>query len=257
MGDFLLSVEEMALALSIVGQPQAAHDLMAAQLGDMEQEEARVRLLTAGHALMARGWLAMDEQGTVHLAEPVARVARVLSRAEFTIRYSLFDQQLDLSLAYHFGEGGIFSHNLEQGVVHHIVEVQGVDAVLKGGLEFLNVAEARPFACSPATFSEDLLNEIKNEEDVSAIAHRLQEAGVADETRVLLAEDMGTAHHRGSIMRVEYDEGNNPISDRGLLVLRGAERLWFLRPRPEEGGIMVTAMPGTEDVFRREVTALI
>ena len=86
--DFVLSVEEVSLVISIVGRPEVAHGLMAAQLGDMQEEEARARLLAAGHSLMARGWLTMDSQATMRLADPLARIARILSRADFSVRYS-------------------------------------------------------------------------------------------------------------------------------------------------------------------------
>ncbi len=255
--DFLLSVEELALAMSMVDRPEVAHDLMVAQLGAMKQEEARTRLLTAGHSLMARGWLTMDVQGTMHLADPLARVARVLSRADFSIRYSRSHRNVDLSLSFHFGEDGIFAHRMEQGVVHHIIEVQDADAVIQGGLAFFEMTEVHPFTCPSAEILNSLLDKIKDEKNTSSILQHLQEAGVPEETRTLLAEDLRGVQYRGSILRVEYGEDNIPRSDRGLLVLRGPERLWLLRPLIGEGEPSVTLLPGTEQVFRRQVAALL
>jgi len=255
--DFLLSVEEVALAMSIVGQPEMAHNLMAAQLGEMQQEEARARLLAAGHSLMARRWLTMDAQGTMHLAEPLGRVARVLSRADFSVRYSRSHRNADFSLSFHFGEGGIFAHRIEQGVVHHITEVQDTDAVIRGGLTFFEMAQVRPFTCPSAEIPYSLLDEIKDEEDTSSILRRLEETGVPEETRTLLAEDLRGVQYRGSILRVEYGEDNLPRSDHGLLVLRGPERLWLLRPLIWEGDLSVALLPGTEEAFRQEVAALL
>jgi len=255
--DFLLSVEEVTLAMSMVSQPEIAHGLMVAQLGEIQQEESRARLLAAGHSLMARGWLTMDTRGTMHLTDLLARIARVLSRADFSIRYSRSHRNADFSLSFHFGEGSIFVHRIEQGVVHHITEVQDIDAVIQGGLAFFERAQERLFTCPSAKISKDLLDKIKDEEDASFILKRLEEAGVSEETRTLLAEDLDGVQYRGSILRVEYGEDNVPRSDHGLLVLRGPDRLWLLRPRLEEGETFVTILPGTEEVFRREVTALL
>lgn len=255
--DFLLSVEELALAMSLVGRPESGHNLMAAQLGAMKQEEARIRLLTAGHSLMARGWLAMDAQGTMHLADSVARVARVLSRADFSIRYGRAHQNAEFSLAFHFGEGGIFAHRIEQGVVHHIAEVYDRDTVIQGGMDFLEVSQAHPFTCPSVTLPYNLLAEVKDERDVSSILQRLRAATVPQETGVLLAEDLYNARYRGSVLRVEYDENNVPRSDRGLLILRGPERLWLLLPIPGKGEPSVTVQPGTEESFRQQVVALL
>lgn len=255
--DFLLSVEEVALAMSLVGQPEVAHNLMVSQLGAMKQEEARVRLLTAGHSLIARGWLTMDARGTMHLADSLARIACVLSRADFSIRYSRAHRNADLSLSFHFGEDGIFAHRVEQGVVHHITEVQGTDAVIQGGLEFFDLLQARSFTCPSTRIPNSLLDEIKDERDVSSILRRLEEAGVPEATRTLLAEDLCGAQYRGSILRVEYGEDNAPRSDHGLLVLRGPERVWLLHPLTQERETSVSFLPGTEQAFRQEVTALL
>ena len=255
--DFTLSVEEVALAMSLVGQPEVAHNLMMAQLGEMKQEEARARLLTAGHSLMARGWLTMDAQGAMHLADAMARVTRVLSHADFSIRYSRSHRNADLSLSFHFEEDGIFAHRVEQGVVHHITEVQDADAVTQGVLAFFEMAQVRPFTCPLTEIPDGLLDDIKNEEDVSSILRQLEEAGVPEETRTLLAKDLSGAQYRGSILRVEYGEDNVPRSDRGLLVLRGSDRLWLLRPLIGEGEPSVTLLAGTEQVFRQEVATLL
>ena len=254
---FLLSVEELALAMSIVGKPEMAHSVMVAQLGDMRQEEAHARLLTAGHALMARGWLMMDAQGAMQLADPLIRVARALSRADFSIRYSRSQPSADLSLSFHFGESGIFAHRIEQGVVHHITEVQGSSVVIQGGQEFFELAQTGRFTCPSAEIPEDLLNEIKDGEDASSILERLEQAGVPDETRTLLTEDLHKVQYRGSILRVEYGQDNVPRSDRGLLVLRGPKRLWLLRPLIQGEKRCVTVVPGTEETFQQEVAALL
>ncbi|RLC73464.1 MAG: hypothetical protein DRJ03_26455 [Chloroflexi bacterium] len=255
--DFFLSVEETAMAMSIVGQPEEAHSLMAAQLGEMGQEEAHIRLLTAGHSLIARGYLSMDTEGNMHLAEPIAHVARALSRADHTIRYSRSYRNVDLSLAFHFEKKGVFAHRIEQGVVHRITQVSSEEAVIQGGLDFFNLAEIHPFTCPITEISQGLLDQIKDDPAYVVIHRRLTHARVPAETCDLLTEDLSNTQYRGSILRVEYDENNAPISDHGLLVLRGPERLWLLRPFVREGERYVTLLPGTEEAFRREIVTLL
>jgi hypothetical protein len=63
--------------------------------------------------------------------------------------------------------------------------------------------------------------------------------------------------NQGSALRVEYGEDNVPKSDEGLLTLRGPERLWLLRPFDRDGERYVTLLPGTEEVFRQEVSAIL
>jgi len=254
---FSLGVEEVALAMSVVDRPEVAHNLILAQLGEMDRQEVRARLLTAGHSLMARGWLSMGAEGTMHLSDPLARIAHVLTDATFSVRYSRSYESADYSLTFHFGENGIFSHSVEQGVVHSIAEVEGAGAVIEGGLSFFEVSESSPFACEPVEVPSDLLDKVKGKKDLSSILLQLEEAGVVEETRALLAEHVQGTRYRGGIMRVEYDEESAPYSNNGLLVLRGPERLWLLRLNIKDGEDSVTLLPGTEEVFREEVAALL
>jgi hypothetical protein len=206
---------------------------------------------------MARGYLSMDTEGNVHLTEPIARIARILTRADHTLRYSRSYRNADLLLAFHFDEQDTFAHRLEQGVIHHITQVSGQEAALQGGLDFFNLAEARPFTCPAAVISQELLDQIKDDPAYVVIQRRLTHAGVPTETCDPLTEDLSNTRYRGSILRVEYDENNAPTSDRGLLVLRGPERLWLGHPFSREGKQYVTLLPGTEQTFRQRVSMLL
>ena len=255
--DLRLSIEEVAFILSAVDQPKMAHDLMVAQLGDMEQEEARVRLLAAGHSLVARGWLDISESGETSLSEKLSRLGHILVHADFSIRYTRFYRPAELTLAFHFYKNDIFAHTMEQGVVHHINQVLNEKYVIQGGLSFFALDQISPFTCPQTEIPYDLLEQIKDEEDFSSILNPLETHGVPEETRTLLAEDLHEVQYRGSILRVEYGEDNIPKSDEGLLVLRGPERLWLLRPFDRDGERYVTLLPGTEETFRQEVSALL
>lgn len=255
--DFRLSVEELALAMSTEGRAEIAQSMMVAQLGKMEQEEARLRLLTAGHSLLARGWLTLEADGTLHLVDSMARVARVLSGADFSIRYSRSYPTADFSLAFHFGEGCILGHRIEQGVVHHISEVGDNDSVIQEGVGFFDVVNTAAFASPPFEISKELLELIKDDPAPVVIDLRLSRAGVPDEARAMLTEDLSQVRYRGSVLRVEYNENKAPVSDRGLLILCGPQRLWLLRPFLRENRQYVTFLPGTEQSFREEVAALL
>jgi hypothetical protein len=255
--NFSLSVEEVALVLSMMDRPNEAHNLMITQLGDMDQDEARARLLAAGNSMLARNWLILDQDGTMHLSEDVVPVAYILSDADFSIRYNRSHSNMDVSLSFHFREESIFAHGIEQGVVHHLREVENANDAIQGGESFFKLDQASPFTCSNSEVPYNLLEQIKDEEDFSSILKPLEKFGVPEETRTLLAEDLHEVQYRGSVLRVEYGEDNVPKSDEGLLVLRGPERLWLLRPFDRDGERYVTLLPGTEEVFRQEVSAIL
>jgi hypothetical protein len=253
---FYVSIEELAMIMNVAGYPDKAYHLMVSQLGDMSKEEARIRLMTAGHSLLARKYLSIDTNGNTTLMDPVARIAWILSGADLSIRYSRSYRNADFALAFHFGEDQIYAHRVEQGVVHHIAKVDSKDSVIQGGVDFFGFAEIQSFTCPPAKISQQLLEEVKDDPSPVVIERRLASAGVPDETRSLLVEDLSHTQYRGSIMQVQYGEDNVPQADEGLLVLSGPERLWLLRPLFQNDERYVTLLPGTEEVFRQEVSAL-
>lgn len=254
--EFALSVEELALGFSLLDAAQKAHDLMVAQLGEMTPEEARARLLAASHGLLARGWLSIDEEGKIRLEPSLERMVRALIAPTFSLQYSrAYRDATKFVLVYHFINGLVLAHWAEGGIVHRIKEVAGKEAAIQGGIDFFNVAEAASFTCSPSEVPYDVMRQIKDEGDPAVVLQRLAEEGVEQATRAMLAEDIKNPVYRGSILRVEYEE--RPRSDEGLLVLRGPERLWLFRIVHKGDKPFVIILPGTEEVFRKEVGALL
>lgn len=254
--DLRLSVEEVAFILSTIDQPDMAHNLMIAQLGDMEQIEARARLLAAGHSLLARAWVNIDESGQVSLSEPIERLAQILTCADFSIRYDRAYRPFELTLTFHFRDASIFSQSIEDGVIHHITEVQGETEVLRQGLTFFAVEDVN-VDCPVAEIPYSVLEQIKDEEDLSIILSTLKKWGVPENTGQLFAEDLQNVQYRGSVMRVEYEDDNRPRSDEGLLVLRGPDRLWFLRPFIQEEKDYLKIFPASIARFYKEVAAIL
>lgn len=256
LNKFRLSVEEMALAINLTGQPEVAKTVMESQLGVLSQESARERLLAAGHSLMARNLLEMDVNGDMYLEDSLAYIAQVLSHTDLSLRYHRSYSDADILLTFHFKQGNIFEHRIEKGVVHQITKMEDENSVVQGGLVFFELGKTNSFDCQPIDIPYDVLDNLKSENS-SSILYYLAKVGITEGTRMLLAEDLSEVQYRGSVLRIEYGENNVPQSNEGLLVLRGPERLWLLRPFVREGERYVTLLPGTEEAFRREIVALL
>ncbi len=255
--EFALSVEELAVSLNLIGEARMGHGLMVAQLGAMGREEARARLLAAGHTLLARRLLTVGEQGEITLAPTLEQTVRALANAAFSIRFSRAYRDAELALVYHFANGFVVAQWLEGGVVHRIAEVEGAETVVEGGMGFFQVAKATPFTCPPLEVPYERLSEVKGESDLMIIRRQVAEMGLEGTAGEMLTEDLSKAEYRGTILRVEYGEDRTPYSDRGILVLRGPERLWLFRILPREGEPSVLILPGAEETFRREVRRLV
>lgn len=255
MTEFILSTEELALLLSIIGRPEAGQTLMAAQLGKTTEAEARARLLAASHSLMARGLLALGPEGPI-LESPLAHTIECLSQPNFSIRYSRSTQEAELALIYHFRQNAILEHRLEQGVAHHLAEVPGASAVIQGGLLFFGLPQAQPFTAALIRIPYQTLIDLKDEEDPAVVEESLRKAGVAEEARPLLAEDLAHPRYRGSALQVRYDPQGKPYSEKGFLLLHGPQRLWLISLEIREPTAAVLK-PATVQAFHQAVTALL
>jgi hypothetical protein len=249
-----LSAEELALILAQLGHAETSKALIATQMGpEATEAEMQASLLAAAHGLLANGWLDLDDGGNLVIVPGLERIAGVLTEATLSLRYSRAEQDGERLVTYHIAEAGLFEHIVEHGIVHAITELPHIDAVLDGGVDFLEIAGATPFNAPSFEVPFAVLSEIKDERDIGAITRRLQQAGVPAAAAPLLAEDLAGAQYRGSVLRVEYNHEYEPFADHGLLLLRGPRRLWFMRQASQS----VTLLPGTDEALRREVTALL
>lgn len=255
MAEVALAVEEMALIFSLMGRPEAGHALMANQLGEMTEAEARARLLAAGHSLIARGLLALGNEGPI-LESSLARLMEQIARPQFSIRYSRATREAEFALVYHFGPDAVLEHRLEQGVVHHLAEVPDASAVVKGGMLFYEIPQTPSVALPPTPMALQVLMDAKDIEDPAGIEERLRRAGVPDEVRSLLAEDLAHPQYRGGVIRVDYDGQGRPSSERGFLLLRGSQRLWLISPEARDAATALL-MPATLQSFHQAVMALL
>lgn len=255
MGEFTLTVEEMALLFSLIGQPQTGQKLMAAYLGEITEAEARARLLAASHSLMARGLLTLGPEGPL-MDSSLAQTVKGLSRPNFSIRYSRSTQEAEFALAYHFYQDAILEHRLEQGMVHHLVEVPDASVVIKGGLLFFGLPQAQPFTAVPIRMDIRSLLNLKDVEDPAAVEASLRQTGAAEESLPLLAEDLARPRYRGSALRVQYDRQGNPYSENGFLLLHGPQRLWLISLSGSTKDT-ATLIPASVASFQQEMSALL
>ncbi|MBN1923016.1 MAG: hypothetical protein JW892_17340 [Anaerolineae bacterium] len=255
--DFLLSVEELALAFSALGQPQMAHDIMVAQLGTMSAEEAHVRLKTAGHSLLARGWLTIAADAGLHLASELERVVAALVHPEFSLRYHRSQPGGEWSAAFHFLNGAIIAHRVEQGVLHHLVEAKDPTVVIQHGVEFFELAQAPVFVAPTNRLSGDILTALKDM-NAAALEQQLQaQPSLSNVARQWLSEDLLNSRFRGSALRVAYAADHTPTSEMGLLLLGGPQRVWLFRLDGSDSDATVDVVPGTAPQFAKEIQALV
>lgn len=246
-----VSAEELALALGEAGHAATGRAL----LGDLGQSELEAALRSAAHSLMARGLAALNTADVVTVGPPLVALAGTLMRAHFSIRFSRFDEWGERHCTYHFCGDIIVGQHVSHGVIHSLSELGSAAECVAGGADLLEAAGTQAFASLSCVLPDDLLNAFAGGEP-TITAGQLHSWGAPDILCGPLAEDFAAPQLHGSVLRVEYPSPG-PVAERGLLVLRGAERLWLMRPFLRHGASFVTVLAGTEQLFRQEVEALL
>jgi hypothetical protein len=250
-------VEELALALSMKGQPIMAHNLLDYHLGPMEKEDVEARLYTAGHSLLARGWLTIDDEGETQIRDRLNDVVSILHESDFSIRFSRASKFEESILTYHFNGKKKLEHFIDMGVVHHIRRINGMEAVIEGAFTFFEADRLKKFSSPSFIVPYKLFEYLCGVEDINTIRKELEKAGIQENVIDYLAEDLAQSIYRGAIIRIEYPGDEIPQSSQGIFTLESMNRLWLLRPREEDNGLSVEVFPGTKKAIHDEVIRLV
>lgn len=227
---WLLGVEELAVALGIVGGEEVAGGLLTAILGPRSHEEMEGRMLAAGHSLLARGLLTIAGEEK-HLDGDFAAALLPLAEQRFSVRCSRAEAQGEELATYFVGPAGVSEHRLRRAVMSELTLLPAAEgaALRSAGFFGLKAARRRAFGESLATLTTAALGQARTQaaaEGQAAAAASLVAAGVPAAIAQEVAEDMAAPRFHGSVLRVEQRE-QGPASDRGFLMLQGAERLWL------------------------------
>jgi hypothetical protein len=252
-----LSVEEVAYAMGLVGEPAAARGFLVSLLGDLEEPEMEGHLYAASHSLMARGLLHLNvAERTQRLDESLASMVDTVLHYDFSVQCSRSAGPAETTppLVLFFAGRRIVGQTLDAGVISSLEEISDeAEAAARCGafygapdlgnespelLGAIPVAVLDRAAEIPAPQLEELHN-------------WLIEAGLPGEIAAGLAEDLRAQEYRGSIIRIdrtdrtdrtdgidgidgidgtdgrEADAGG-ALSSAGLLLLRSARRLWVM-----------------------------
>ena len=230
-----LTVEEIALLMSLHGQKEAAKELLQYQLGPVGKENVQGRLYAAGHSLIAGGELAVAADGSIHVGEDMALLTDILLDSPHSLRFTRTYRNAELLLTYHFYRGVIYEHRLVQGVVHEIEAVADSTAVAAGGVAFFALNDG-PVAASagtavPCEIDAAAWNELSIETEYPQLVAKVRALTPLNGAGELLAQDLLSANYRGTVLWISYTEDKQPISDHGFLVLNAPQRTWLVEPK--------------------------
>jgi hypothetical protein len=254
--DISLSIEEIAVAMGAEGDSQVALGILIKQFGKVSKDEMEGRLYSAIHALIAEGRLSSTGDGNVQNSPELREVARILLKADYTVRYQRRQEKSEYFLAYHFLGKKVFEHRLKQKVVHQIKEVTRED-VIAGGLDFFGMNNSNSPDFPVYSLPVDALKSLQPSGKTEAMLGYLEMHEIPVEVRTVLVEDIAAAGFRASALRIEYDEKNSPYSKLGFLLLHGSKQNWIFLPENKYGKDHLSLLPGSCENFQRLASKLI
>lgn len=257
-----VSVDELALAMSILGYPQPARSLLEATWGPLHEEEISGRLYAAGTSLAARSWLKVDPAGslTAILEHQLGQIVQLLVRPAFTLRYDKGASGDLQTCAYHFASDRdlVVEHSVRQGIVHCFTLVAQAEIALKG-INFFGIWPQTLPDVGMSTIPITVFDEVRSmaRPRPTTAQRRLEQAGMDAGIAQMLVQDLRESQYQSSVLRIEYDAQGQPVSDRGFLILQGLQRAWAFLFRAEGDNALVSPLFLSPDVFQAEIKALL
>lgn len=254
-----LSIEELAYAMGVLGGTDAATGYLLGVLGQRPRLEVEGRLLAAAHGLVARGYLDFDAAtGTSWLTDQLAEMIKPVVRNDYTLRLSRTSHGREEIATMYVSDEGLVLHQLHQGVVSRLLRVPDLagaqeQCLLFFGLSNGAVATAQSLAKIPA----DLVDALRRNDQAQSVEEAVAELashGLKSDHAAKLAEDLRNDDNRSSIVRLET-QGDEVVSQRGMLILKGVQRNWLFNILPAESGAL-EVFSGSPVVFGKLFAAL-
>ncbi len=248
---YRLSVEEVAFAMGLLGDYDMAAGYLIATLGPLEEEDLSGRMAAAGHALMARDLLDVeDHPETGKLDETLAHWIRTMMDASRSIRCeSTRAGEADRVMSFFIHDSTIVKHAITHGVVAELEALTSRDDTIQAILEFVGV-EKNGDAQSPlGTTDVSLLQRLRDfaahqrADRIQALARSFL---APSDARRLMKDLTSEQVTWGSILFLETISGNQEtplVTNDGVLYVKNDDNLWFFVIKAESGD-RVTAYHG-------------
>jgi hypothetical protein len=240
-----LSTEELALALSVSGFQQQAHNLIISTFGQgMSRDEAQGRMIAAGHSLISGQLLSINDDNTISISPLLQEVVEVLISTQRTIRLSYQSISEQRTLSYHSTARGIYEYWIDGGITH-VISLVEKEAILEAAPVFFELQRYIEMPDASGTILNSLLKQARRLSDAEQVEALLNKAQIPRAISKQLSEDIVNTVAVGDVLDIYYQQDGSPASDQGLLLLFGKERYWIFLPMKVENDALFTILPST------------
>ena len=232
---YSLAMEELALALGLVGQPGVANQLLTAGKIKIHPDEMDVRLDSAIHSMLARGLSKIDPQGKAVLDEQLQEAIGMITNFDKIISLSLVIQKKKVDSTIRLDKKGRFlvqtispdgvyvlEYIARQAEINtYLVEIMGTNPKLK-----------KDIATKELPMTIKMLADIVEQKEALQVATILTRSGWDDLSAKTLANDFQKEILRGMILLTK--SGSNATQQdmdaaerKSIFFLNSSEHLWL------------------------------
>lgn len=256
---YALAVEELAYALGVLGGTDTAIGFLLAILGERPRMETEGRLLAASHALVARGLLDFDaETGEKWLDDGFKQAVQAMMQNDFSLRCTRMADDQETNLNLYVAGDTLMMHSLHREVVSQLEIIRDWETARHRCFTFFHFPQNQDDVSNVlATFPADLIDKLRADAPIRSVddmAKELMAHGLDQEMATQFAHDIQQQDYRGSVIKIEMNEGQM-VSNQGFLTLTAGDRYWLMDIEPSTPP-QIHLYPGNEATWNRLFTAL-
>lgn len=253
--ELCLSLEELALVFSLLGHAPLAKETLTNELGELNADELRGRILAAGNTLLAKG--VFGANGGLVLEPAYEAVLGPMIHADFALQCSAFGAGVpERSLMFYVQGERIVRHSSYYGAYHELQALESAAAAVADIMAFFAPGlrfQAVPFALDPAQTQAARLLDGDTAGELQA---RLEAQGVDTTTAELFANDL-RAHTQWSLTLRLWPSDEGVVTEIGYEIFAGAAgRAWLITVSGADDPA-VHARPADEDALRELTHSLL
>jgi hypothetical protein len=249
----MLSIEELAYAMGVMGGTDTATGFLLGLLGPRPPLEVEGRLLAAAHSLVARGYLDFDVATSASwLTGELANIVELMIHSDYSLRLNRVTEKDEEVATLYVSDKGLVLHQILKGVVSHVEPIPDLETAQERCLTFFDLSDVNGDSPSdavkiPASMLDTIRQSLR-EQNTNALIDELVIHRLDRNRAFQFVEDLRNESMRGSIVRLEIQR-DQVVSQRGMLIVKGLQRSWLFEMLPDETDAMNLFL-GSSGIFR-------
>lgn len=227
-----LSLEELALAFSLINRADAGRNLLASIYPEATEAEASARLSAASHSLLARNLCTINERGHPILDSALEKTLLPLFKFDCFYQISVVIGETQTNAVVHVRLRDSFTARTVQAGVVHVLDTGPSRSLAEYFDEIFADVRGKTNMEVQAPLTPGLLGQaLERRNDLNECQNMLVGAGWTRELAQQLAEDLHNQVLRATLLRINasdetFEEQTKSSHHRVLMLLKGKMRGW-------------------------------